>query len=74
VVTIRVPAQWVGRSLREIDCRGRFGVTVLALCAGADQHRDYEVPDPDRRLVLGDMLVLAGAADALRSLRSVSSA
>jgi CIC family chloride channel protein len=74
VVTIRVPAQWIGRSLREIDCRGRFGVTVLAMCTGADQHRDYEVPDPDRRLVLGDMLVLAGAADALRSLRSVSSA
>jgi CIC family chloride channel protein len=67
VSVVEVPAGWVGRSLREIDCRVRYGVTVLAVQPrGRDAAAGYELPDPSRRLAAGDMLVLAGTVDALR--------
>jgi len=31
VIVLQVPERWVGRSLRELDCRARYGVTVLAV-------------------------------------------
>jgi CIC family chloride channel protein len=66
VISIEAPAHWVGRSLREIDCRRRFGVAVLAVHAAERRDPAYELPDPDRPLARGDALVLAGTADGLR--------
>jgi CIC family chloride channel protein len=64
VVVVPPPPGWVGRSLREIDCRARSGVTVLAVERdGAG--RGYEMPDPDRQLAAEDRLVLAGTPDGL---------
>ena len=67
VIVLAVPARWVGRSLRELECRARYGVTVLAVQpSGRSAGVGYEMPDPDRPLAPGDMLVLAGTADGLR--------
>src|SRR5262249_39936923 len=66
VSVLGVPRAWVGRTLRAIDCRARFGVTVLAVHPAGDAPRAYRVPDPDRPLVSGDRLVLAGTAEGLR--------
>ncbi len=71
VMPVEAPAHWVGRSLRQIDCRARWGVAVLAVHPrghGADT--GYEVPDPDRPLEAGDVLVLAGTVEALRLARA----
>jgi len=54
------PSAWVGRSLREIDCRARYGVAVLAVQRTGTADWNPEVPDPDRPLVRDDRLVLAG--------------
>jgi Trk K+ transport system NAD-binding subunit len=59
----------LGRSLREIDCRGRFGVTVLAVRSHTGTDDDYEIPDPDRRLAPGDVIALAGSRERLRALQ-----
>lgn len=67
VITVPVPAHWIGASLRALDCRGRWGVTVLAVRPGETQA--WQVPDPDRQLAVGDMLVLAGTAESLRDSR-----
>jgi len=67
VITVPVPAHWIGSSLRALDCRGRWGVTVLAVRPGETQA--WEVPDPDRVLATGDMCVLAGTAESLRDSR-----
>ncbi|HZP40949.1 MAG TPA: CBS domain-containing protein, partial [Candidatus Binatia bacterium] len=68
VVPVDVPPPWVGRSLRDLDCRARFGVAVLAVRhRGA---RDWELPDPARPLEAGDVLVMAGTSDALRLARA----
>lgn len=67
VIVLEVPERWVGRSLRELDCRARYGVTVLAVQPrGREAGAGYELPDPDRPLAPGDMLVLAGTVDGLR--------
>ncbi|MCW5892451.1 MAG: chloride channel protein [bacterium] len=67
VARIDVPASWVGRSLRDIDCRGRYGVTVLAVRTPVG----HELPDPARPLEAGDELTVAGTAENVRAVRAV---
>ena len=67
VIVLGVPPRWIGRSLRELDCRARYGVTVLAVQSlGRETAGEYELPDPNRPLASGDTLVLAGTVDGLR--------
>ncbi len=71
VMSVEVPQSWVGRTLRDIDCRARYGVAVLAVHPrGQQDERGYELPDPDRPLEPGDVLVLAGTAEGLRLARA----
>jgi CIC family chloride channel protein len=69
VITTPVPAGWLGRSLREVDCRGRWGVTVLAARTPGGAHDAWEVPDPDRLFEAGDLVVMAGTSERLRAAR-----
>jgi CIC family chloride channel protein len=63
---LEVPRAFAGRTLREIDLRARHGVQVLLLRAtGEDEMR---VPTPEDRLQLGDVLVVAGPAEAVKRL------
>jgi CIC family chloride channel protein len=62
VVRLPVPVSWDGQTLRTLDCRARFGVSVLAVEPREKPGHTFEVPDPDRRLEAGDTLVLAGPA------------
>ena len=66
VTRIAVPPQVAGRTLRDLDPRARFEVSVLAV-------RDYDDPTggflpiaPDRRLKSGDELIVAGRPANLR--------
>ncbi len=68
VTTLAVPPEWIGRSLRELDCRARFGVSVLAVQADDKPGRTFEVPEPDRVLREGESMVVAGPAAAVRRL------
>ncbi len=68
VATLAVPPQWLGHSLRALDCRARYGVSVLAVQDGDKPGRTFEVPDPDRILHAGESLVIAGPAAAVRRL------
>jgi trk system potassium uptake protein TrkA len=71
VLAVNVPRSWVGQSLREIDCRRRYGITVLAVHPAGHDEPAYAVPDPDRPLAPGDRLVLAGTSEGLRQARAV---
>jgi CIC family chloride channel protein len=68
VVSVAAPEGWVGRSLREIDCRVRYGITVLAVRHTGARDGAYEPPDPDRALTADDQLVLAGTTENLRAV------
>jgi K+:H+ antiporter len=58
----------VGRSLAELDLRGRTGATVLAIARGADS---LPTPAAGERLRAGDVLALAGTHDAVDSARAL---
>jgi chloride channel protein, CIC family len=73
VEEIIAPRSFVGRSLRELDVRARYGVQVIFVRrrAAGDGGVDLRVPTADDVLAEGDGLVVAGpkaAADALEGL------
>jgi CIC family chloride channel protein len=70
VLDLEVPPAWVGRSLRDLDCRSRYGITVLARRPAGEDTDAYEVPDPTRPLAAGDVLVIVGPPDAVEQVRS----
>lgn len=51
-----VPERWVGKNLRKLDLRAKYGANVVAVCA-EDGHMDIS-PTPDRPLNRGDRLIL----------------
>jgi trk system potassium uptake protein len=58
IVEIVTPNGWVGSTIKELDLRAKYEVTVLAIKHG----RDINVtPSPDERLRLGDILVVIGS-------------
>lgn len=73
VTRVEVPAESAGQTLRTLDPRARFSVTVLALRDVEDPASGFVPIAPDRPLKDGDLLVIAGrAADLRRFFRSLS--
>lgn len=59
VEVIRVPVQYAGKTLREIQLRTHFSLTVVAVRRGGFNGQD-ELPNPDWPLMRQDYLVLVG--------------
>ena len=60
-----VPSAWFGRSIRQLDIRAHYGVTVLGI------HREGDFllnPSPDLVLQSGDIAVLLGETGQLNGL------
>jgi CBS domain-containing protein len=63
------PDAWYGRSLRDLELRPNYGLSVLAV-----KHRDLlggwsnRIPDPDRALEPGDRLIIVGEVRDLERL------
>jgi CIC family chloride channel protein len=72
VTSLLVPATWHGRTLRDLDCRARFGINVLAVEPHDKPGHTFEVPDPDRRLETGDSIVVAGPGAAVARFERLS--
>ncbi|HJS42259.1 MAG TPA: cation:proton antiporter [Gemmatimonadales bacterium] len=62
----RSPA--VGRSLAELNLRGRSGATILAI---SRNNESIVVPQADERLEAGDVVALAGSRDAIDSAKEL---
>ena len=62
---IKVPSSFVGHSLRDLNLRKHFNVNVLA--AGPVGHLDVN-PPASHVLAQGELLVVMGSEEALRSL------
>jgi CIC family chloride channel protein len=65
---VEAPSALAGRSLRELDLRARRGVQILLLRTHAPGSRAVRVPTADDRVALGDVLVVAGPAEAVAGL------
>lgn len=68
-VAIRLEATspGVGKTLAEVNLRGRTGATVLVIVRDG---RSVSLPDAEERLYAGDLLVLAGTRDAIAAAKA----
>jgi CPA2 family monovalent cation:H+ antiporter-2 len=66
-VEVGADSAWVGKSLAELNLRGRTGATVLAISRGGDS---IVVPPAGERLQAGDILALAGSHDAIEAAKA----
>jgi voltage-gated potassium channel len=66
-VPVRGGTDLAGKTLRDVGIRQRYDCTVVAVRSGAEMDTH---PDPDRRLIDGDVLVVMGDEDAIDRMRS----
>jgi Trk K+ transport system NAD-binding subunit len=70
VELVPVTDEMVGRNLRQLDLRGRFGVHVLAIKRpGRRVAGTNELPDPERELTAKDRLIVVGRSEDLDEFR-----
>lgn len=67
-IPIAVASPADGKSLAQLDLRARTGATVLAIQRGSS---GVVTPSPTEPLRAGDVLALAGSADAIAAARSL---
>lgn len=69
IAEIRVPTAWVGKNLRELDIRAKFGVTVAAL-RGASGDITVLI-GPEYLLKADDELIIVGRNDDLSMVQKL---
>lgn len=65
VLTIHVPADWVGKNLLELDVRRRFHITVVAI---RRREETFINPQPDMVMGREDMLVILGDTEHVKEI------
>lgn len=74
VVPFRLPAAFRGKTLKELDLRAQYHVTVVAVRTTVNSGaRDY-LPQPDQPLQATDTLILTGHQEALETFQQRFSA
>jgi Trk K+ transport system NAD-binding subunit len=69
VSQLRVPETASGKTLRQLDPRARFDVSVLAVQGAADPDSGFTTIAADQPLRPGDLLIAAGRSADLRNFR-----
>lgn len=68
IVEVAAKEPFVGRSLRELDFRAKYGITILAIRRG---DRVLVSPSPDSGIEPGDVLVAMGEDERLEELEAL---
>jgi trk system potassium uptake protein TrkA len=81
LVEIEARAEFIGKSLRQLDFRRMFGVNVIAIQKKIPTINDEgkvtytvevnDIPGPDDRIEKGDVLVVVGADDKIENMSIV---
>lgn len=75
VLTLSVPAGFVGKTLQDLDLRARYRTTVLAIRSRTDHGGSEDrLPEPDQPLAEGDTLILAGPREDIGRLQTEAKA
>ncbi len=71
VAEIPVPAQFIGRSIRDLDIRKNFGVSVLMIkqSTAGGQEKLQTTPTADYTFRRGDVMLVMGPNEELRRLK-----
>lgn len=75
IVEIPCPKSFVGKTLRELELRPRFGLTLIAITRGSDDDERQQTkvsPGADEKLREGDVLALLGDHEHLSRLDRLS--
>ena len=67
IVRIRVPEDWVGRSIAEIGIRQHHSVNIICICRNGGSAADFS-PSTEKAFEETDEIYLLGAQDRLRIL------
>jgi len=69
ITEVDVPEALVGKTLRQLDLRGRFDINVVAVRRRRDGGEEVvELPRPDEPLSAADLLVLVGTHENTESM------
>lgn len=68
IVEIKTPVAWVGKDLRSINVRAKYGVTVIAIRTNGEISVSL---DPDHPLNAEDILVILGDNDRLTDVQKL---
>lgn len=68
IVEIKTPTPWIGKNLRTLNVRAKYGVSVIALRKG---EQIVVALDPDYELSGSDVLVLIGENDQLTGVQKL---
>lgn len=63
ILSIHVPAEWVGKSILDIDIRRKYNITVVAI---KRQGEMFVNPRPDMKLDAHDMLIILGDSESVK--------
>lgn len=66
MVEMQVPAGWVGKSLRQLGVRNRYGVNIIALKEGEEINANI---DPDEPMRSNQILLTVGNNENLKKIR-----
>lgn len=65
IVEINCPQKWVGKTLRELDVRAKYGINIMAIKNGGDINVS---PQSEQILSDGDILIMIGANKDLNKI------
>ncbi len=68
IIEVVAKEPFVGKTLRQLDFRAKYGIHVLALRRGDEVQM---APDPDALIQAGDVLVAMGENDRLEELEAI---
>jgi trk system potassium uptake protein TrkA len=74
IVELPAPPEFVGRTLRELQLRPRFGLTLIAIRRRGDDGKDETTnigPSGEDQIRAGDVLALLGPNDRLSDLETL---
>jgi len=67
IMEVLTPDKWIGKNLREIDVRNKYGVSVMAI-----KHGEEVIVSPGAQVTIhrGDVLVVIGANENLQRVQN----
>lgn len=71
IVEISCPKRFFGKTLKESNLRGLYGINVIAVRSGDDNHQVMISPPANYEFAQGDVLIVIGGHDDLERLREL---
>ena len=68
ILEVPAPKGWIGKTIKELNVRAKLGVNIIAIERGNDINVS---PAADYQILDGDILVVLGDADALKTVQKL---